>query len=342
MARESHDLISVEKADSVLLPLAGDGHERQQVEVERGEFRKPNTMMNVHELLDVGTVELSKYLLGDAKFFARSLDSPPLVDVATDTAVSVDNLSRAGQRTVTAETPVGEFEAAYMPWQWLGPDYPTLVYHHGSGERPFDFGRFDTNSFRRLFVSTDEEIPANIVAVRAPFHAGSNMDYARAMGELENFVGMLATSAGLVEALATRASERTGSPVFASGISLGGWAVNLHRTCFDSVDRYLPIFAGAALGEMFVSSAYRKLTAESARRRPERLRDVLDFEAEFTAVEADDCLPLLARYDRIIEHDRQRPSYEGLSPTVLNKGHVTGSVATGALREHIVRGLSGV
>ena len=296
--------------------------------------------MNVHELLDVGTVGLSALLLRDATFFARSLDSRPLVEVASDSEASVDDLGRAGERTVTVDTPVGAFEAAYLPWQWRGPKYPTLIYHHGSGERPFEFGRFSANSFRRLFVASDETVPANLVAVRAPFHDGSNVEYARAMGDLENFVGMLAASVGLIDALATQASERTNSPVLASGISLGGWAVNLHRTCFDTVDRYVPIFAGAALGEMFVSSVYRKMTAGSVRRRPDHLRDVLDFEEEFTAVEADDCSPVLARYDRIIEYDRQRPSYEGMPLSVLDKGHVTGSLATGLLREHIHRVLS--
>jgi hypothetical protein len=166
------------------------------------------------------------------------------------------------------------------------------------------------------------------------------MDYARAMGDLENFVGMLAASVGLIDALATRAAGRTSSPVLASGISLGGWAVNLHRACFDTVDRYVPIFAGAALGEMFVSSVYRKMTAEPAQRRPDHLREVLDFEEEFRAVEEANCAPLLARYDRIIEYDRQCPAYEGMSLSVLDKGHVTGSLATDRLREHVLRVLS--
>lgn len=298
--------------------------------------------MNVHEAVDVGTIALSGLLLRDAKFFARSLESPPLVDVATETTAAVDDidLTRAGRRDVTVETPVGEFEAAYTPWQWRGPEYPTLVYHHGSGERPFDFGRFSSNSFRRLFGASERDVPANLVVVQAPFHDGTNREYARAMGDLENFVGMLAASTALVEAIAERARERTDGSVVASGISLGGWVVNLHRTCFRSVDRYVPIFAGAALGELFVSSAYRKLAGESARRRPERLRAILDFEEAFRAVNADDCNPLLARYDRIIEFDRQRPGYDGLPITVLNKGHVTGALATTSLREHVVRVLA--
>jgi hypothetical protein len=297
-------------------------------------------MTNIHELIDVGTIGASTLLLRDAKFFTRSLDSPPLIEVASESEASVDDLSSAGERTVPVETPIGRFEAAYMPWQWRGPEYPTLIYHHGSGERPFDFGRFSSNSFRRLFAATDEVIPANIIVVRAPFHDGSNMDYARVMGELKNFVGMLAASAALIDALGTQADDQASGPVLASGISLGGWAVNLHRACFDTVDRYAPIFAGAALGEMFVSSVYRKMTAAAAQRRSSHLREVLDFEEEFRTVEAANCTPLLARHDRIIEYDRQRPAYAGMSLSVLEKGHITGSLATDRLREHVLRVLS--
>lgn len=296
-------------------------------------------MPNRHELIDIGTVRLSALLLGDAKFFARSVEAQPLVSVATGTDATVEDITTAGQHVVTIDTPVGAFDAAYLPWQWLGPEYPTLVYHHGSGERPFDFGRFSANSFRRLFVTTDEEFPVNLVAVRAPFHAGSTLEYARAMGELEHFVGMVAAATGLMEALTTQLRSRTDQPVILVGTSLGGWVVNLHRACFDTADRYVPLFAGAALGEMFVTSAYRHMTANTVGRRPARLRTVLDFEDEFTAVDTSGCVPLLGRYDRIIEYDRQRPSYEGLSVSVLDRGHITGALATERLRAHIVRSL---
>jgi hypothetical protein len=300
-------------------------------------------MMNYHELIDVATIRLSALLLSESTFFARFADAPPLVDVTTETTPPVDEVgdpSTAGRCDVEVDTPLGEFETAYLPWQWLGSEYPTLVYHHGSGERPFDLGWFSTNSFRRLFLGLEEKLPVNLVAVRAPFHDGSSREYARAMGDLENFVGMLAASAGLLEALTERISDRADGPVVLSGISLGGWAVNLHRACFGSADRYVPLFAGAALGEMFVSSVYRHMTADAALRQPSRLRDLLDFEDAFRAVEADDCAPLLGRYDRIIEYDRQRPSYTGMSLAVLDRGHVTGSLAAATLRQHVLGAIS--
>jgi hypothetical protein len=298
-------------------------------------------MQHPHALIDVGTARLSALLLRDAKLFVRSVDSAPLVDVAAAAAADVgaEDLGHAGRTDVAVETPIGTFEAAYLPWQWLGPEYPTLVYHHGSGERPFDFGRLSSNSFRRLFVAADETPPVNLLAVRAPFHAGSNLEYARAMGDLANFVGMLAASVGLLQALTERACQRGAGPVVLAGTSLGGWAVNLHRACFGAADRYVPLFAGAALHELFLSTAYRHVAAESARRRPARLRAVLDFQDAFRAVDGDDCAPLLGRYDRIVGCEEQRPSYEGHPLTVLEKGHVTGALATDALRAHVLGAL---
>lgn len=300
--------------------------------------------MNRHELLDVAIIELGALLVRDAKLFGRSLDAPPLVEVAAEAEVVASDdspdprsvtVSKAGQRTVAVETPVGEFEAAYLPWQWLGPDHPTLIYHHGSGEHPFEFSRFGSNTFRRLFVEIEEPIPANVVAVRAPFHDRSNVEYVRAMGDLSNFVGMVAASVGLVDALAARAAERADGPVVVAGVSLGGYVANCHRAVLDGVDRYAPIFAGAALGEMFVSSIYRKLVADTARQQPERLRSLLDFTAAFQAVDADDCDSLLARYDRIVEFETQKPGYAGRTVSVIDKGHVTGALATETLRSHV-------
>ena len=91
---------------------------------------------------------------------------------------------------------------------------------------------------------------------------------------------------------------------------------------------------------MFVSSVYQYMTARRARRRPTQLQAVLDFQGEFTAVDVCDCAPLVGRYDRSIEYDRQRPSYEGLPVSVLVKGHITGALATERLREHILGSLT--
>jgi hypothetical protein len=48
--------------------------------------------MNHHELIDIATIRLSALLLGETKFFARSVDAPPLVDVTTEMTSAVDGI----------------------------------------------------------------------------------------------------------------------------------------------------------------------------------------------------------------------------------------------------------
>jgi alpha-beta hydrolase superfamily lysophospholipase len=297
--------------------------------------------VDVHGLVDLSAVRLGALVTRGERVFGRSVESPPLVDVADNATADVDGLDTvtSEERTVVVDTPVGAFEAASLTWQWLGPTHPTIVYHHGGGERPFENGRLGLNTFRRLFVEAERSVPANVVAIRAPYHDRPTREYLRAMGDLENFVGMVAAAVGLVEAVIDYLVDRTDAPVVVSGVSLGGFVTTLHRARFDTADRYVPILAGAALGELFVSAAYRRLTARSARRRPTRLRATLDFETAFTEVETENCAPLLARYDRIVEYDAQRPTYRGIPVSVMNRGHLTGALATGALRRFILDAL---
>lgn len=296
--------------------------------------------MNRHELLDIATISASKLLLRGGGFFSRSLASPPLEAVVHDATVDLEALRAGNVEMVDAQTSVGAFRTAYRVVRWTGADAPTLIYHHGSGERPFETEWFSSNSVRRIFGADGEAIPANLIVLRAPFHDRSSSAYVRAMGDLANFVGMLAASTALLETVTDRLERRGCPAVLASGISLGGWVVNLHRAVYGSADRYVPVFAGARLDELFLSSIYRKLAAESARTNPDVLRRVLDFEPAFRAVDADDCVPLLARYDRIIEFETQRPAYEDHDLAVLEKGHVTGSLATDDLRQHVRRAIS--
>ena len=292
--------------------------------------------MNRHEFLDVASITLSGVFLR-RPFFARSLESVPIDRAVAESHCEPFAFEDAGVRGVDVETPAGPLETGYLAWRWLGDDRPTLLFVHGSGEDPFDFGRFSSNSFRRLFATDDWTVPVNLLAIRAPFHGDSTRAYTDAVGALETFVSLLAASATLLEGLRERLLERGCPAVVVSGLSLGGWVVNLHRAWYGTCDHYLPMLAGTATGELFVSSVYRKLVAESALAHSDRIREALDFDDAFAAVDAEDCLPLLARYDRLIEFDEQRGGYEGLSLSVLEKGHVTAALATDRLRAHVAR-----
>lgn len=296
--------------------------------------------MNRHELLDAASISLASLLLRDVKFFSNSRSSPPIGETAARARSSLETVRIGGVQDVTVETSAGTFRGAYRVDRWNGPEAPTVVYHHGSGEDPFATGRFASSSFQRLFESDDGlGGDLNLVAIRAPFHDRSSRAYARAMGDLSNFVGMLATSTAIFEDLRRTLGEWGCTPLVASGTSLGGWVVNLHRAFYGGFDRYVPLLAGAKPSATFTSSAYRRLVADDARADPEALADRLDFHREFAAVDAADCSPLLARYDRIVEFDVQRSAYEGMSVGVIEKGHVTGALASEALRSHVARAI---
>ena len=111
-----------------------------------------------------------------------------------------------------------------------------------------------------------------------------------ALGDLRNYVGMLATATALVDSLANRLRKEGAPAVHGAGFSLGGWVLNLHRAFHGTgIDRYVPICAGTKPHAIFVDSVYRGLVHPGARAERAHLEDVLGFEAEFRANTADDC-----------------------------------------------------
>ncbi|MGM0398073.1 MAG: hypothetical protein ACQEQY_03685 [Halobacteriota archaeon] len=301
--------------------------------------------MNLHGSIDDLTIRLAGTLLGDERFFRDSLESPALVDAAAEAEVErlgfdgADGAATAAGtiQTVDAQTPTGEYQAWYRFEEWKGVDYPTVIFHHGSGEDPFASGMFGGTSVDRIF-GDEEGVRANVVVVRAPFHERTAGEYVRRMGDLGDFVGVLASSTAVIEALVAALHEMGTPAVVVSGISLGGWVTNLHRAVHGTAERYAPIFAGARLGEVFTSSAYRHMTAPNARESPERLEAVLDFETAFdradTAVKG-----LLARHDRIVEYDVQKGAYAPDELVTMNYGHVTGALASAWHRVHLEKAL---
>ena len=291
--------------------------------------------MNLHAFLDEYTVSLAALLMGRRRYFSQSVDSPPLAELLETTHLTLPDIEGEGVYEVTAETVVGRLDPAFRLAQWLGPEHPTLIYHHGSNERPFEEGRFSKNTFKKVILDHREQFAANLIALRAPWHR-SLRTYMERVTELRSFAAMLAVSVQMVEALQAW-SRAQGSPrVLVAGISLGGWVTNLHRAYRNTADIYAPMLAGAALDELFVSSAYRRLTGEAARQNPERVRHALNFEEAFAAVPVANVFALLARHDRIIVYERQRQSYGDHPITVLDKGHTTATLDADALSRFLL------
>lgn len=289
----------------------------------------------VHATLDRMTT-LSGLMLPDRrKYFAESTHGASVAEHLADLSVERPSVSREGVQELRARTRVGVLDPACLVARWCGPDRPSLILHHGNNERPFAFDRTAKNVLGRAIL-TPEPPDVNVVLLRAPFHAASLREYMGAMGSIDRFIAMLATSVELAEQV-IRSLRAAGSPQVAlAGVSLGGWVVNLHRTHHNTADTYLPVFAGAALAEVFLTSSYRRLTSRRALAQPARVRALLNFDDAFAAVPDANVIALLARYDQYIDYERQRSCYGSHPVTGLRRGHVTGSLGLVALREHVL------
>jgi hypothetical protein len=293
--------------------------------------------MNKHIFFDNLTANIGALASGNKKFFAESIDSPTFEELITSNELSVPDISSEGITEVRATSKItGELDSAYRVEKWLGADHPTIIYHHGNNERPFDYSKGAKNSFKGIFVKARDKFDANLIAVRAPFHNGSLQEYQQKMLHLINFMAMITASVNLNESIIKNLRALSSAPVITCGISLGGWVTNLHRCYFNSSTVYVPLLAGAYLGELFLNSKYRKLASHIVFQEPKNIRQLLNFNDDFRKVANANVYPLLATYDRYIEYDIQKKSYEGHPVRTIEKGHVTGSLNTGALRNHIL------
>jgi len=279
--------------------------------------------MNIHTLLDSIIAWTGALAARKQKFFSQSTESPTFAEYFEQLSLEAPEIEGEGKHFVEVE--------------------PPHIFHHGNNEDPFDMGRSEKHSFKMIFESQKEETPANIIALRAPFHGISLKEYTSRIAHLSNFVALIAASVVLAEALVKQIKEHSEQPVLISGISLGGWVTNLHRTHYNSADCYVPLLAGAALAEVFLTSKYKKLTGDLALESPDVVRQRLNFEEAFSKVKTKNVSPLLGRYDQFIRYERQKQCYEDLvEPVVLDKGHVTALLAASILYEHIMETLSQV
>jgi len=282
--------------------------------------------LNIHEFLDEATVWLGALMLGRRKFFHEGVKCPSFAQLLGEISLEVPDLAGEGHYEVPAQGPVEGLDPAFRVARWMGEDRPTLTFHHGSAERPYDA------TFKRLFPAK-LEANANLICVRGPYHA-SLADYKFGVRHLARFASLLATSVLLVEYLVSQLQQQR---VLISGISLGGWVTNLHKVHRDTADVYCPLLAGSRCAELFFDSAYCRMASRRARQNPEAVRRVLNFDRRFVAADRSNVFPVLGRYDRIIVCDSQGQDYLQENLRVLRKGHVTAALCKSNLRGHLRR-----
>lgn len=290
----------------------------------------------MHVILDKYSVMMAAMLLRNGKWFRESVESPVFQEHFSNTALTLPEIKGEGFYEVEADSLVGTLDPAFHVAKWLGPDYPTIIYHHGNNEQPFNYGVASKNTFKLVCLAKKDMFKANLISIRAPYHNKGMKFYLDKVGKLTNFTAMLAGSVKVAEELVQNLKSSGSGRIMITGVSLGGWVTNLHRSFYNSADVYVPIFAGAALDELFSTSYYKKLAGALVKENPDALRKVLNFETEFTQITDENIFPLLARFDQIIEYERQKRCYGKRSIKVINKGHITGVMASNELRTHIL------
>lgn len=289
--------------------------------------------MNRHELLDVAPLALAGRIISDdRKLFAASLESPGYQEHLDSVSVDVPAIHRQFKRDLRPGSLVGKVDAGLYVARWLGPEYPTIVYLHGTREKPFSSNRL-TNSFKRLLLDAKSPVEANLIAVRAPFHTLGYRAYLDRLTAASNFMAMLAVPVELVERLISQLGDE--SRVLVAGLSLGGFIANLHRTFYDTADAYAPMLAGTLYSDVVLEGAFKHVTADRATENPGAVRELVDFDDQFREADSD-TYPLLARHDANVRYEPQRRAYGELPVETLEKGHITGTLATDALREHVL------
>jgi hypothetical protein len=290
----------------------------------------------MHAFLDKYSVTMTSLLMKNHLWFNHSIESPSYKEILDSMHLQLPNITKEGIYEVPAACCTGFLDPAFEVIQWIGRDAPTLIYHHGNNEQPFSYHLWSKNTFRSIVLKNKEHFKTNIINMKAPFHTNKMSQYLEKIGHLKNFTAMLCGSAALMEALIQHLKTNGSSSVTLSGLSLGGWVVNLHKCFFDTADAYVPMLSGAALDQLFTSSYYKKLTSKQAKEHPDVLKQVLNFEKEYSACNLKNVFPLLARFDQFIVYETQSPCYGKTPVKILKKGHITSALSSDLLHDHLL------
>lgn len=292
--------------------------------------------MNKHVFLDTFTTTMGRLIREKKKFFANSTKSPSFKEHLQMLQITLlPQIDKEEIYQASLEAEGKPIDLAFKVEKWIDYDHPTLIYHHGNNERPFDYSKKSKNTFRSIFVNARDEFDINLIVVRAPFHSLSLRKYQQSMTDLSNFMMMISASVKLNESLILHIKKKNDAPIITCGISLGGWSTNLHRSFFNSSTLYIPLLAGAFLGDLFVRSKYRNFVSKNALQNSEKIQHLMNFNDVFQKVTSQNVFPLLARHDQFVRYDIEKMCYQNYPLSFLESGHVTGSLNSKELRDHI-------
>ncbi len=288
--------------------------------------------MGIHKWIDQMSMGLAGKIT-KKKYFSDEAQSPSIKEWLEEAElIAFPDIDGEGNYPVAFKKENENLEGAFIVEQWLGNEYPTIIYHHGAAEGSYDF------SFNRILKKGKDKIAANLIAIQALFNH-NNKEFMESITRLSNYCFMLATSALMVEELVKQLRTKGSRRILVTGTSLGGVVTNIHFTYFNTADRYRPMLAGAKVGEVYITSAYAKVASEKGKSQPKNLRRALNFEEDMRGKDQENLAALMAKYDQLIQFDVQKGAYDPARITAIPYGHVTGATRFAQLREHILDGL---
>ncbi|MBV1759380.1 MAG: hypothetical protein KMY55_16355 [Dethiosulfatibacter sp.] len=284
--------------------------------------------MNIHKLVD----NLSMGIAGKAvkkKYFSQNVSSRRVKDWIEIIKLEIPSIDGEGHHPIRVEYDGCVNEAGIHIEQWKGKDYPTIIYHHGAAEGSYDF------SFKRVLARDKNDINANLIGIQALFNH-NNKEFMDSISDLSNYTVMLAASVVMVEQIIKNLRQITDSKIIVTGPSLGGFVTNLHFTYFNTADRYVPLLAGARIGDALIDSAYANVMSENGKSNSELVKETLNFNKDFKNRDQKNLFPLLALHDQIVRYSVQSQDYDIEKMQTIPFGHSTGATRYRLLQQHIL------
>lgn len=292
--------------------------------------------MNIHSFIDSVIVSLTRKFAGKRRLFSDNVESEPISELVKTIDLEVPQIKQSGHYKCEAQTPAGKMSPQFVVHKWFGANYPTYLYHHGNSERPLKIRPFARNTFYKIFVKKPFPFKANIIALVSPLHVLPVNEMSKSYRDIRNIVSSLSATAVLVEKIIKQIKSEGSGNIIVSGISLGGFVTNIHRSFFNTADIYIPLLAGAALADVFIRSEFEKITSKLFGENHNKVRNILNFDREFMDVKDRNVFPLLGRYDKFIELDTHVKCYGSHPLKIINRGHATAAYSANLLRGHIL------
>lgn len=286
--------------------------------------------MNIHELTDKLLIEKARLAGKKKRYFREEIESASIKEHIKATHIEIQDIDLKGENMIEAITAQGPVNCFFKICYWKGYDYPTLLFNHYRGDRPY-YKRLES-----LFPTGNMNYEFNMIATGAPFNFNRE-EYVKAMGRLRGYVRKLAVTAVLNERILQYLKKKGSGRIVISGTSFGGWVSNVHKAYFNSADEYRPVLAGTKPDEMFLNSYFSRMVAECVRLLDKKVMNALDFDLDFRNSDNQNVFPLLARYDQFVKYEKQKDCYKPENITLVEKGHYTTLQNKQLIREHILK-----